>query len=188
MRGPADLAEAVLGPELMCLSMYDSPDALRRFLDQATDAFITIVRAQLNSIPPLAGGYVNPFGVWAPGRIVRTQCDASAFLSPQQYAEWFLPYDQRISESVDYAIIHLHSVSLHTVGPLLTTERPQAIQITLETSANAPTLEEMVPIFRQILARKPLLIDGPLSQPQVRYLRRELPQDGLYIRVRQADW
>jgi hypothetical protein len=188
MRGPADLAEAVLGPELMCLSMYDNPQALRRFLEEATEAFVTILRAQLECIPSICGGYVNPFGLWASGSIVRTQCDASAFLSPRQYAEWFLPYDRQISETVDYAIIHLHSVSLHTVGPLLTVERPQAIQVTLETNATAPSLLDMVPTFRRILAQKPLLIDGPLSQDQVHYLLDELPHDGLCIRVRQADW
>jgi len=93
MRGPSDLAEAILGPELMCLSMYDHPGELRAFLETVTEAFITILNAQLERIPPVDDGYVNPFGIWAPGTVVRTQCDASAFLSPTQYKEWFLPYD-----------------------------------------------------------------------------------------------
>jgi hypothetical protein len=188
MRGPTDLAEAVLGPELMCLSMYDDPQALRRFLEEVTDAFIEIQRAQLERIPPIEKGYVNPFGTWAPSTVVRTQCDASVLLSPEQYAEWFLPYDERISRAADYAIIHLHSCSLHTVDPLLRVERPQAIQVTLETGPTVPSLEEMVPTFRKILGQKPLLVDGPLSGGDVAYLRRELPPDGLYIRARQEGW
>ena len=81
MRGPSDLAEAVLGPELMCFSMYDHPSELHRFLDQATDLFIEILHEQLARIPTIEGGYVCPFGIWSPGTVVRTQCDASAFLS-----------------------------------------------------------------------------------------------------------
>jgi hypothetical protein len=188
MRGPVDLAEAVLGPELMCLSMYDNPRALRRFLEEVTDTFIEILRAQLDRIPSIEGGYVNPFGIWAPGTVARTQCDASVLLSPQQYAEWFLPYDERISKAADYAIIHLHSCSLHVVEPLLASERPQAIQVTLETGPTVPTLTDMIPTFGEILTRKSLIVDGPLSRGEVECLQRELPSDGLCIRARQTPW
>ena len=189
MRGPTDLAEAVLGPELMALSMYDNPAALKRFLEEATQVFLEILQAQHDRMPTVEGGYVNPFGVWAPGTGVRTQCDASAFLSPKQYKEWYLPYDERICDAVGYSVIHLHSCSLHTVDPLLEVERPQAIQVTLETApSTVPTLEEMVPIFRRILEQKPLIADGPLTVEEVSYLQNELPSDGLFIRARRGAW
>lgn len=188
MRGPCDLAEAVLGPELMCLSMYDHPQSLRRFLDEATETFIHILRELLARIPPAAGGFVSPFGIWAPGTVVRTQCDATAFLSAAHYAQWYLPYDVRISESVDYSIIHLHSCSLHVVDALLAVERPHAIQVTLEARPKGPSLEEMLPIFRKILGAKPLLLEGKLSEAEVRWLQDRLPAGGLAITARQADW
>lgn len=189
MRGPTDLAEAVLGPELMCLSLYDHPQALRRFLDEVTETFIEILEAQRKRIPQVDGGYVNSFGVWAPGSVVRTQCDASAILSPRQYQEWFLPYDEQISNAVGYATIHLHSCSLHVVEPLMAVSKPQVIQVTIETDGpHVPTLEEATPIFRRILEAKCLIADGPLTEDQVSYLQDELPQDGLYIRARQAAW
>jgi hypothetical protein len=188
MRGPCDLAEAVLGPELLSFSLFDHPDALRRFLDEAVDTFIEILHAQLARMAPVAGGYMSPFGLWAPGTVVRTQCDATAFLSADHYREWFLPYDEKICETVDYSIIHLHSVSLHTVDALLSVERPHAIQVTLETSPPGPTLEEMVPTFRKILGVKPLLLEGHLSEEELRWLWDELPNDGLAINARQTGW
>jgi hypothetical protein len=188
MRGPSDLAEAVFGAEMMCYALYDQPDALRRFLDEATELFIEILHALLDRFAPVAGGYVSPFGIWAPGRVVRTQCDASAFLSARHYAEQFLPFDVRISESVDYAIIHLHSCSLHTVEALLEVERPQAIQITLETGTNVPSLRALAPVFRKILAAKPLLVEGPLTDEEVTWLLDTLPAEGLAITARQAAW
>jgi hypothetical protein len=188
MRGPCDLAEAVLGPELMCLSMYDRAQELRGFLAEATDVFIETLHAQLDLIAPVAGGYVNPFGIWAPGTVARTQCDASAILSPAHYREWYLPWDVRICESVDYSIIHLHSVSLHTVEPLLGASLPQAIQVTIETTRGAPSIAELVPTFRRILQSKCLVIDGQISPSEVACLRAELPQDGLCIINRQGAW
>jgi hypothetical protein len=187
MRGPVDLAEAVMGPELLCLSMFEHQKELRRFLETVTDAIIEILRQQLQRMPRLEGGHVNPFGVWAPGTVVRTQCDATVLLSPRQYEEWFLPYDERISAAVDYAIIHLHSGSLHTIEPLLKVERPQAIQVTLD-APGGPKVETLLDRFRKVLAVKPLIVDGPLTPAQVELLRRELPHDGLYIMAREEMW
>jgi hypothetical protein len=188
MRGPSDLAEALLGPAQMSYSIYDHPQSLRRFLDQVTGAFIDILQALLARIPPIRGGYVSPFGIWAPGTVVRTQCDATAFLSAAHYAEWFLPYDLRICESVDYSFIHLHSCSLHTVDALLVNERPHAIQITLEARPKGPSLPDMLPVFRRILASKPLLLEGKLSADEVRWLQDELPPGGLAITARETEW
>jgi len=188
MRGPSDLAEAVLGPELMSFSMYDHPQSLWRFLEEVTDTFIEILHELLARIPPIEGGYVSPFGIWSPGTVVRTQCDATAFLSAAHYAQWFLPYDVRICESVDYSIIHLHSCSLHTVDALLTVERPHAIQVTLEAEPSGPPLEEMLPTFRKILSVKPLLLEGKLSEGEVSWLQDQLPSDGLAITARQTEW
>ena len=188
MRGPSDLAEAVLGPELMSFSMYDHRRELRRFLDEATETFIEILKQQEARIPSFDGGYVNPFGIWAPGTVVRTQCDASAFLSPGHYAEWYLPYDVKICEAVDYSIIHLHSCSLHTVDVLLEAERPHAIQVTLESEPAGPPIEALLPIFRKILGEKPLILGGPLTAEQLSWLQEELPLDGLCIIARKSGW
>lgn len=188
MRGPSDLAEALLGPELLCLSLYDHPEALQGFLIEVTDLFIEVLHALLARLPRVAGGTISPFGIWAPGTVVRTQCDASAFLSATHYADWFLPHDLRICESVDTAFIHLHSCSLHTVDALLETVRPHAIQVTLEAAPSGPPLAALVPVFRRILAVKPLLIEGHLTDDELAWLLDELPPGGLAITAREVAW
>jgi hypothetical protein len=65
MRGPSDLAEAALGPELMCTSMYDHPDELRAFLRDICDIFMRVLRIQMEHWPRVEGGYVS---WWASGR------------------------------------------------------------------------------------------------------------------------
>jgi hypothetical protein len=184
MRGPSDLAEAALGPELMCLSQYDHPSELTAFLRDVTERFLEIWRAQWQLIPSIEGGYVNPFGIWAPGTVVRTQCDASALLSPSQYKEWYLPYDREIAEAADYAIIHLHSGSLHTVESLLPLNKPQAIQVSLDPQPSGPPLERLLPVFNRILQVKSLIVDGVLNTNQVKQVLDTLPSDGLCIIAR----
>lgn len=184
MRGPSDLAEAVLGPEMTCFSLYDHPAELQGFLWDVTDVFIDVLRRQTARLAPLEGGYVNWFGIWAPGTVVRTQCDATAFLSAKQYARWFLPHDVRTSEAADYAIIHLHSACLHTVEALLEVERPQAIQISLDPEPSGPPVKEIVGTCQKILERKPLVIDGEMRPEDVALLLERLPHDGLCLIVR----
>jgi hypothetical protein len=188
LRGPSDLAEAALGPELMIYSLYDHPDDLQRFLDEVTDLFIEVNSDLLTRFAPVADGYVSYFGIWAPGRVVRTQCDASAFLSAKLYRDRFLEYDLRICESVDTSIIHLHSCSMHTTDALLEHPLPHAIQVILEEGPNVPTLEALVPIFRRILEVKPLLIEGRLTDDEVAWLLDVLPSGGLAITARRQSW
>ncbi|MHB9034848.1 MAG: hypothetical protein ACYC6L_17595 [Anaerolineae bacterium] len=184
MRGTSDLAEAALGPELMCTAQYDSPRELRAFMEQAAQLFIRVWRAQWELIPKLVNGYVNWFGIWAPGTVVRTQCDASALLSPAQYRDWFLPFDTLLAEAADFSLIHLHSGSLHTVPALLEKARPQAIQVSLDPQPSGPPLEALLPVFNRILQVKPLIVDGALSADQVNQVLDTLPSDGLCLIVR----
>jgi len=186
MRGPVDLAEAALGPRLLALSIYDEPVALGRFLQEATALFLEILGAQWARIPPLAGGTVNPFGVWAAGRSVRTQCDASAILSARQYREVFLPWDLEICRAVPYSVMHLNSGSLRTVPALLEGEQPRAIQVTLDPEPAGPPVAALTDVFRRILERKPLIVDGYLTDEQIAALLGALPHGGLYISARSS--
>jgi hypothetical protein len=99
-----------------------------------------------------------------------------------------LPWDERICGNFEFSIIHLHSVSLHTVDPLLTVAHPQAIQVTLETTPGAPTLSAMLPVFRRILEVKPLIVDGQLSEEDLAVVRGGLPHDGLCVIARRDGW
>lgn len=90
----------------------------------------------------------------------------------------------RICESVDYSFVHLHSCSLHTIDALLGAETPHAIQVTLEAPTNGPPLESLVPIFRRILAVKPLLIEGQLLDDEVLWLFDVLLAGGLALTAR----
>jgi hypothetical protein len=60
--------------------------------------------------------------------------------------------------------------------------------VTIETTPGAPTMRDMLPTFRRILASKCLVVDGQISADDRNLLRAELPQDGLCILARQGAW
>ena len=181
MRGPIDLARAVLGDEQMCLAIYDSAQAFRALLDAISRVFIAVAEAQLAIIPQLDGGYVSPFGIWAPGKVVCTQADISAILSPRTYAETVLPFEDQVCRPFAYSTIHLHSGFLHVVEPLLDAELPRAIEVALDTGSTPITTHDLVPLFRRILERKPLLIHGHMTASELDELVASLPPHGLHI-------
>jgi len=180
MRGVSDLIEALIGGEKLCLSVHDCPDRLHRLADRCADLFLDIALAQLELIPPFHGGTCNLFGLWSPGTSVRTQDDASVLLSPPQYAEFILPYQERIAAAFDRTMIHLHSRSLH-VADLLCQSGISGIQISIDPQPYGPTVPELLPICQRILEHKPLLLEGPFTQAELDLTLETLPPRGLCL-------
>jgi hypothetical protein len=181
-RGPIDMAAAVLGDEQTCFAVYDSPNEFRRLLEICTDTFIEVAKARLALSPPFYGGYLSGYSIWAPGTEVRTQADNSALISPSMYKKFLLPCDERIFDSFDYPLIHLHSGNLHVADVLLEAEKLKAIQVSLDYPAG-PSFEESFPILKRINERKPLIINGPVTEKELNQLLETLSPRGLCIAV-----
>ena len=181
LRGPIDMLTALLGAERTVYALRDHPEECRALLAVCTEAFIEVATAQQGQIPRLQGGHSSFFGIWAPGSVVRTQCDFSALTGPHWYESRILPFDVEICEAFDYSVIHLHSGYLFTVDALLTVEKPQAIQVSLDVDGGVQPLASLVPVFRRILERKPLMITGPLTPRELDVMLQELPGEGLFI-------
>jgi hypothetical protein len=181
MRGPIDMLRCLFGDQETCLALLDYPDETRAILEAVTDAFIGVAKANQALIPPLAGGYCSYFGIWAPGSVVRTQCDMSALLSAKMYKERVVPFEEKVCRPFDYSVIHLHSGFLHTVDALLEVDLPGAIEFALDTGSTPVMVRDLVPIGRKILERKPLIIEGHMTAEECEYLVANLPARGLAL-------
>jgi hypothetical protein len=186
-RGPIDLASAVLGHTEMCYAVYDNPRALHALAEFCTQVFLKVAKAQEALIRPLEGGYCNPFGVWSPGTVVRTQCDVASSVRASTYEEFFFPYDREICKAFDYSVVHLHSGFLHHVDVLLKDKYPTAVQVSLDTGSTPFSVIDRIPVFRRILEEKPLFIMGEMSKPELEELLEKLPARGLCISPRAFD-
>ncbi|MFP3896627.1 MAG: hypothetical protein ACLFV5_07320 [Anaerolineales bacterium] len=183
MRGPADMLSALLGDDRMGLAFYDDPDRVDTCLARAAEAFIKVAKAQFDVIPLFHGGRTAwVYGLWGRGSVVRFQSDSSSQLSPTMYAERILPHDRKIMEAFDKSLIDLHSAgTLHIREKLMGTEELDAISVTLDRYEDAPTVEDLLPIFAEILEAKSLLIFGEMTAAEADLLCSKLPARGLAI-------
>ncbi|MDP6824068.1 MAG: uroporphyrinogen decarboxylase family protein [Dehalococcoidia bacterium] len=184
-RGPTDLTSAVLGHTKMCLALYDSPNELKALAERCTETFITVAKAQQSQVPELEGGFSNPFGVWSPGSVVRTQCDVASSISAAQYEEFFFLYDTEICKNFDYSVVHLHSGYLHHMDVFLKERYPTAVQVSLDTGSTPYTVHDLIPVFARVLESKPLFVQGDMKREELDELLSELPSSGLYVSPRQ---
>lgn len=182
LRGPIDIASALIGDESLCWTIVDEPVRFKHLLEVCTQVFITVAKAWAAVAPPFQGGSCE-YGIWAPGRIVRLQADNAALLSPRLYRDFLLPCDARICAAFDYPLIHTHSGVLHImVDALLALEPLRAIQVSMDYPGGPP-LAELLPLFRQINAHKPLIITGPVSQSELDILLQSLSPRGVCLQV-----
>jgi|TARA_B100001971_G_C18176299_1_gene530111 hypothetical protein len=180
-RGPIDLVSAILGHSAMCIAIYDDPENLRDLAECTAEAFIKTAVIQQSQVPTLEGGYTNPFGIWSPGTVVRTQADVVSSVSAQTYRDIFFPWDKYICEQFDYSIIHLHSGYLHHVEVVLEDPYPTAVQVSLDTGSTPFQVNDLIPIFKRILEVKPLIVMGDMTRDELNKLLDNLPHNGLCI-------
>ena len=181
MRGPVDMADAMLGTEQLLLCMMDEPDRIRRLLEICTEVFIETARAQWAVIPPTDGGYVCRYGVWAPGHVTRSQADAAAMMSPQTYRHVVKPHDVRVLRAFDYTIMHTHSGYPHLAEAFGDQDVPSAIQVGRDEPPFGPPVSELIPGLKRILERKPLIFHGLVTEEEADILANELPPTGLFL-------
>ena len=179
MRGPLDMMASALGHETMATAFYDDPGLAHELLNLCTGTFVALAREHTALAPPFLGGDVT-FGLWAPGRTIRTQLDNAVLLSPRLYRDFFLPYDSRVFHAFDFVVMHVHSGCLHIIDALLSAPELSAIQVSIDFPGG-PLLSEILPTLREIQGRKPLIVTGPATDEEIDLVRASLPPAGVAL-------
>jgi len=180
LRGPLDTLAAMRTPERMCVDMLEDPDKVSEILDELTDLWIAVGQAVLDEIPDFHGGWMGRMGSWFPGPAVTAQNDVSTLISPDQYCRFALSGDRRIASHFPYTEFHMHGSEYHQVDNLLTVDRLNSIEFTLEHTLAGPSLESTLPVVRRILETKPLVLAALDLETADRCIA-ELPPAGLCV-------
>ena len=180
-RGPADCVESLIGGQQLCLWLYDRPQLLAEMADWLADRVAELQAAQFENTPRFHGGTINRYRLWGPGRNIVTQADIANVMSPDHFRDIFVPSYHKLIRSFDTATIHFHSSSRQHTQTLLDIEELDAIEWAMDPVG--PTLEEMIPIFAEILETKCTILMN-IKPDEVSLLLDNLQHEGLCIIVR----
>ena len=189
LRGPVDMARAIMGGETLCAAVIDHPRELKSLLARITDIVIEMAQAHGALLPLRNEGQFNHEGVWAPGRTAAYTVDAAWMFSPTCYEEFFLPCDIRICDAFDSTVIHLHSASRQHF--LAFAEIPKVNlqcsvdEIWLPTGERknvGPSMGELLPLFKAMCERTTLMIDGYWDDDVFERAIETLPQGKYALR------
>ena len=99
-----DTLAAMRDTQPLLIDLLERPDWVQQGLRQITAAYFQCYDVLYEMIADERGG--SHYWAWAPGRLTKLQCDFSAMISPQMFADFMLPVLQEMTARVDYSIYH----------------------------------------------------------------------------------
>lgn len=181
LRGPSDLACALMGAEEATMALATEPREMQQLLEYVTGQLVEFLQLQLRHLPEFQDGYViGQYEIWAPERAIRIQEDFSVMYSPQLYADFLKPLDERLVDVAAYNLIHLHASSLFLIDQFLSVPNIRAFQVTKDPGGTR--LSDMIPALVKIQqAGKPLIVKGQFDDADLNLLKCDLSVRGLCI-------
>lgn len=117
LQGPVDAVELLLGSG-MFLAFYDRPEELKGLLDLVTETYVGFLKRWFDAVPPRDGGeYMAHWGSLYKGQVMLRD-DSVVNLSPEMYAEFVRPYDERILEEFGGGAIHFCGKADHCIDKM----------------------------------------------------------------------
>jgi hypothetical protein len=117
LQSPIDTCELVWGSDVL-LAFYEQPDRVHRFLDLLTETYIDHVKTW-SAIHPFDPEINAHWGMMHKGNIV-LRTDSGMNVSPEMYAEFIRPYEQRCFDACGGGVIHFCGRGDHFI-PAMTT-------------------------------------------------------------------
>ena len=176
---PPDGAMQLRGQDRLAMDFYDAPERVELLIERLTALVADATDALYALTPSYGGGYAGSSRYfWAPGQLVEGAEDVTFMTSPELHWRFVVPAHRALGRRFSHYFVHLHSAQLHTVANLLEVEEIAALEVTPDYGED---LRPYLPLFGQILERKPLLLHGVISIESARELLRALPSRGLAL-------
>lgn len=180
----ADLLSLLRGMDKLSIDVLDHPQDVSDALDVLPGAWTDLheqlykMTRELNE----GGAIIAWMSLWAPGRHTQLACDFSALVSPDMFADLFLPAIERETSWCEYGTYHLdgpRAMRSH-LDALLETDRIKTIHWTPGAGGLPTHSPEFVPAYRRIQeAGKRLYL---MARPhEIEPILSELSPVGLFL-------
>jgi hypothetical protein len=125
-----DTLASLLGAENLFYAFRDEPDEVLRLQEELLKVWCDVFDRLYRMVRDDDGGMsFGGFGIWAPGRFSKIQCDLAAMVSKEDYDRFALPYFKAQAEWLDYSVYHLDGPNaLQTFDSMLSIDRIGAVQ------------------------------------------------------------
>ena len=149
-----DVLSSLRGAQELMMDLIEDPDAVMERVEQVTRAYFPIYDAFYEQVKDAEGGNAfNCFQIWAPGRLSKLQCDASAMMSTEMFDDFVLDSLRYQTERLDYSMYHLDGPgAIKHLDSLMTLDKLNALQWTPGDAGPDGAYEEWYSIYDRVTA------------------------------------
>lgn len=182
IEGPIDALGGLRGNDLL-LDLLERPEWVKARLAEINRAFLEIYEAWWPLLrDPWGGSSIGIFGVWAPGRAAKLQCDLSCMISPEMFAEFAAPALRAQCAQLDYTYYHLDgTTALQHLDALLAMKEIDAIEWTPQHGLPQGGAPEWHDLYRRIKAAGKSVHALGVEPDEIEPLLRAVGPEGLCV-------
>ena len=107
-----DILASLRGNQELLIDLLTEPDWVKQKLGEINKAWLA-AHEDLYQLLRFSDGSscYHPFFLWGPGRTIKIQCDFSAMIGPDQFAEFVAPYLREQCQYARHSLFHLDGPS-----------------------------------------------------------------------------
>ncbi|MGD2157522.1 MAG: hypothetical protein PVG32_11680 [Anaerolineales bacterium] len=178
-----DILASARGTQALLFDLIENGEHVHRYQRQIIDAWFQYYDILFELVKDSDGGCsFQTYNLWAPGRMVKTQCDLGALISPKMFREFVLPYTIEQCERLDYSIFHWDGPDcICHLDALLEIEALNAIQWTPGAGNEPCDHPRWYPLYEKILKAGKSLQLHSSSPDGAHRLIQTFGQEGLWL-------
>jgi hypothetical protein len=178
-----DTLASLRGTQTVLMDLIERPDWVQARLGEINQAFFAAYQRIYDLIAhPDGSAAWGAFGLWAPGKMAKVQCDISAMLSPRMFGQFVAPWLEEQCQWLDYSMFHLDGADcIPHLDRLLAIESLDAIEWTPNPGVPRGDDPYWFPMYRRILEAGKSVQMVSVSQHQVVPILDALGPRGLYL-------
>lgn len=178
-----DTLASLRGTQTVLMDLIERPDWVQARLGEINQAFFAAYQRIYDLIAhPDGSAAWGAFGLWAPGKMAKVQCDISAMLSPRMFGQFVAPWLEEQCQWLDYSMFHLDGADcIPHLDRLLAIESLDAIEWTPNPGVPRGDDPHWFPMYRRILEAGKSVQMVSVSQHQVVPMLDALGPKGLYL-------